>query len=134
VTRLLTDTGPLVALLDADDSAHESCTAQLKSIHDLLVTSWPVVTEAMYLLGASLRAQKALLQMIAKGELLVEDVSNHVERIERLMEKYHDVPMDFADASLVALAEANRWQRIFTLDQDFRIYRLGGRRAFQMVP
>jgi predicted nucleic acid-binding protein len=134
VTRLLTDTGPLVAILDADDAAHERCTAYLRSIQASLVTSWPVITEAMHLLSPTLSAQKALLQLISKGELLLEDIEGHLGRIEELMEEYHDVPMDFADASLVALAEVNAWQRVFTLDDDFRVYRLKGRLSFDPVP
>lgn len=134
MTRLLTDTGPLVAVLDGDDGAHERCTDYLKGVRAHLVTTWPAVTEAMYLLGASWPAQRSLLRMIAETELIVEDVQDLVGRIEQLMAKYRDVPMDFADASLVAVAERKNWDTFFTLDNDFRIYRLRSRRAFRIVP
>ena len=121
-------------MLDADDAAHGRCADYLKEISVQLVTTWPVVTEAMYLLGASWPAQQVLLQMIVVGDLRVEDILPEISRIEHLMEKYRDVPMDFADASLVVVAERKRWESIFTLDNDFRVYRIGGRLAFQIVP
>lgn len=99
-----------------------------------LVTTWPVVTEAMYLLGAGLTAQKALLAMVGSGALEIADILDRVDRMAALMTKYQDVPMDFADASQVAVAEREGMDTIFTLDDDFRVYRLGGRRAFHVVP
>jgi predicted nucleic acid-binding protein len=56
------------------------------------------------------------------------------ERAAVLMEKYADRPMDLAAATLVALAEESRTTRIFTLDADFRVYRLHGRRRFEVLP
>lgn len=50
------------------------------------------------------------------------------------MSKYRDVPMDLADASLVAVAEERRLTTVFTLDRDFRVHRLFGRRPFVIVP
>jgi uncharacterized protein len=72
--------------------------------------------------------------MIETGALLVEELRDSVGRIEELMAKYRNVPMDFADASLVAIAEARGWDEVFTLHGGFRVYRLDGRRAFQVVP
>jgi hypothetical protein len=99
-----------------------------------LVTTWPVVTEAMYLLGASLPAQSTLLAMVGSSTVEIADILDQVDRIASLMTKYQDVPMDFADASQVAVAERESLDTIFTLDDDFRVYRLGGRRAFRVVP
>jgi len=56
------------------------------------------------------------------------------QRIRSLMEKYRDVPMDLADASLVALAQTRGIRRIFTLDSDFYVYRLNGRDSFEVIP
>jgi predicted nucleic acid-binding protein len=64
------------------------------------------------------------------AELKREDVS----RCRDLMGKYRSLPMDFADATLVVLAEKLKTRRVFTLDSDFRVYRIGGRRAFEVVP
>jgi predicted nucleic acid-binding protein len=80
-------------------------------------------------------AQRALWQMVERKALQVVDLApDEVERARVLMDKYQDVPMDLADATLVATAEARRMRRIFTLDSDFQIYRLRGRISFELVP
>jgi hypothetical protein len=103
-----------------------------------MITTWPVFTEAMYLLGEAggWRAQEALWGMLHKGDLeIVFQGSDHYRRIRALMQKYHDHPMDLADASLVCLAEERRLREIFTLDEgDFRTYRIHGRQAFRLWP
>jgi uncharacterized protein len=50
------------------------------------------------------------------------------------MERYADCPMDLADATLVVLAEERGISRIFTLDSDFHIYRINGRKRFDLIP
>ena len=65
---------------------------------------------------------------------LVELIPVEIQRSRVLMEKYQDVPMDLADATLVATAETRRLRRIFSLDSDFRVYRLRGRISFELVP
>ena len=65
---------------------------------------------------------------------LVELIPDEIQRSRVLMEKYQDVPMDLADATLVATAETRRLRRIFTLDSEFRVYRLRGRISFELVP
>lgn len=131
--RLLVDTGPLVAILDAGDASHARCTEYMTRERSRLVTTWPVVTEAMYLLGM-LAAQAALLARITSGTLEIADILDQAERMASLMTKYQNVPMDLADASQVAVAEREGLDTIFTLDDDFLAYRLGGRRAFRVVP
>ncbi|MEX2283572.1 MAG: PIN domain-containing protein [Gemmatimonadota bacterium] len=132
--RLLTDAGPLVALLDADDASHGRCVEVLKREHAVLVTTWAAITEALYLLTGSLTAQDTLLDMIEAGDLHILEVVDLVPRIRALMAKYHDLPMDFADSSLVAVAEREGLDTVFTLDADFRIYRWSGRRHFRLLP
>jgi uncharacterized protein len=131
---LLVDTGPLVAILNVRDPAHDLCVKLLNSERRRLLTTWPVVTEAMFLVRTSLRAQRALLAMIESARLELAEMLTEVSRIASLMDKYRDVPMDFADATLVAVAEQKAIDTIFSLDDDFHIYRLEGRRAFQVVP
>lgn len=131
---LLVDIGPLVAILDAGDASHRRCLEFLTKERWRLVTTWPVVTEALHLLRASLAAQKTLLAMVESSAVEVTDILDRVDRMAALMTKYRDVPMDFADASQVAVAEREGLNTIFTLDDDFRAYRLGGRRAFRIVP
>src|SRR5438067_43448 len=95
-------------------------------IHDPLVTVWPAFTEAMYLLNFSWRAQDALWELVMEEtiRLLPVEADDH-RRMRDLMKKYRMLPMDLADAALVAVAERERIRRIFTIDRrDFSIYRL----------
>lgn len=100
------------------------------------MTTWAAFAEAMSLLGSGgWRAQSALWDRIADGSLAIAgDESIDLRRVRRLMEQYSDLPMDLADATLVALAERLGSPRVFTLDSDFRVYRFKGRRAFDLVP
>lgn len=119
----LTDANPRVALLDrGQQDAQARCLAVLPRLPAPLVTTWPCFTEAMYLLGrvAGYPGQRALWQMRASGKLVLHDASDEeASRMAVLMEKYWDTPMDLADASLVATAEALGFTRTFTLDSDF---------------
>lgn len=122
---VLVDTGPLVALLDRSDPYHSICQETLRSLQDQLVTVWPAVTEAMYLLRAYWEAQTALWEMLeARAVQILPLQSDDFPRMRELMRKYRDLPMDLADAALVRIAERERLRRIFTLDRrDFQVYR-----------
>lgn len=133
-----TDSGPLVALEDRKDPFHP---AAVRAVARLpvgpLVTTWPCFTEAMHLLGrsAGFAGQDALWGLLAAGRLVIRDPGpGEAVRMAELMRKYRDRPMDLADASLVAAAEATRNRRIFTFDGDFRIYRLADGSSFDIVP
>ena len=132
----LTDAGPLIALLDADEADHQRCRDVLDEVTLPMVTTWPAFTEAMHLLGRGRwRAQQALWRLVERGDLEVADLpSESVDRAAKLMGRYADRPMDLADASVVALAEHRGLQRIFTLDRDFQIYRMRNRRHFDVLP
>jgi predicted nucleic acid-binding protein len=133
---ILVDAGPLVALIHADDANHIACSEALQAVREPLGTSWPVVTEAMYLLGFSWSAQQALWEMIETSafHLLPLDVGD-APRIRELMRKYRDLPMDLADATLVRLAERERTRKVFTIDRrDFSIYRPLRLGRFQVIP
>ncbi len=123
----LTDTGPLVALVDKDDQYHAQATETLKRLPKIpLLRTWPCLTEAMYLLHQSIgyTAQDALWRLIEKGILRLYLPSEDDWRQTReLMAQYEDAPMDLADASLVAAAEALFLTRVFTLDRHFFAYR-----------
>lgn len=133
---VLVDAGPLVALLDRSDDQHQVVVDTLKRIHAPLVSVWPPVVEAMYLLSFSWKAQEALWQMLETGEvqLLALDAQD-AARMKALMEKYHDLPMDMADAALVRVAEREGIRRVLTLDQsDFSVYRLARKGSFTLLP
>jgi predicted nucleic acid-binding protein len=136
VPAVLVDTGPLVALLDRSDPYHLTCQEILSSLDESLVTVWPVVTEAMYMLRAYWQAQDELWEMIETGAVEILPLgTNDVARMRELMRKYRDLPMDLADAALVRVAERERLRRIFTLDQrGFRIYRPSRMGRFVVLP
>src|SRR6266550_448396 len=133
---ILIDAGPLVALISASDNHHESCRATLQTIEERIATVWPAFTEAMYLLRASWKAQRALWEMVERGtiDLIALDLYD-AGRMRELMEKYRDLPMDLADAALVCVAEREKIRRIFTLDRrDFTVYRTAGVGRFSILP
>jgi uncharacterized protein len=132
----LLDTGPLVALLKEDDAAHESCVAVLESFRGHLVTTEAVLTEAMHLLGRLRRGPSACLEFfLGAGALLMPMDGPRLARCRDLMARYQNVPMDFADASLVALAEDLGLGDIFTLDRrGFSTYRWNRTRRFSILP
>lgn len=133
---ILLDTGPIVAFFDASDAYHGACVDLLKEIEEPLVTSWPVLTEAFYLLGFSWKAQDSLWEFMQRGGLSVAPLDSKMQaRCRVLMEKYRDLPMDLADGSLVAIAEATGIQRVFTLDhKDFTVYRAQDKKKFKLLP
>jgi predicted nucleic acid-binding protein len=134
--NILLDTGALVALLDKSEKNHHRCVEFLKDFKGKLLTTEPVLTEAVYLLGPSVKAQKICIEFISKGgATLVPQSPESLSRAIILIEKYKDIPMDFADATLVTLAEGTGIDEVFTLDmRGFSAYRIHGRKAFKVWP
>ncbi|MGH7545173.1 MAG: type II toxin-antitoxin system VapC family toxin [Gemmatimonadota bacterium] len=132
----LVDTGPLVAYLDARDPAHAKVAARWDAFTGRLGTSSAVVTEAMHFVAASPKGPRQLAALVAASEMDVYDLTRPPELQEAagLMEKYADTPMDFADATLVLLAEALALEDVFTLDhRGFSVYRTRNGRALRSV-
>ncbi|SPF53983.1 putative nucleic acid-binding protein, contains PIN domain [Candidatus Sulfopaludibacter sp. SbA4] len=134
----LVDAGPLIALIDrGQGDLHRVCVTASSAISGPLLTTWPCLTEAMHFLG-NLRGwtgQEALWRFVDRGALRIHaPTESEALRMRALMQTYADTPMDLADASLVAVAEALRLYRIFTLDRDFRVYRINGVTPFEVVP
>ena len=132
----LVDTGPLVAYLDAGDHSHAEVAACLDEFSGPLATTSAVITEAMHLLATSRAGPRALAEFVAASGMEVYDLCRPLELHEAvtLMEKYADTPMDFADATLVLLAEGLDVQDVLTLDRrGFSTYRTRQRRGFQLV-
>ena len=132
----LIDTGPLVAFFDASDNYHRTCLDILKDLDGALLTVWPVLTEAFYLLNFSWKAQDNLWEFVARGGIEIADLERSaMERCRALMSKYRDLPMDLADAALVAAAETRKIKSVFTLDhKDFSVYRPSHMKRFELIP
>lgn len=135
---ILMDAGPLLALVDRRDPHHDRCHAVAKTFpHGELLTTLPCFTEAMYMVGEAggYRAQALLWEMRSRGDLLLHAMTTaEIDRASILMEKFNDSPMDFGDASLVAVAETRELRRVFTLDRHFWGYRLADGSALEPIP
>ena len=130
---LLADTGFFVALASASDKHHAAAVAALRDSKEPLITTWPVLTETCHLmLRAGVDAQLRFMRAVASGAIRIFNLrAEHLPRIEALMIKYRDLPMDLADASLVIAAEDRGDGRILSTDmRDFGAYRWKNRKPF----
>ena len=130
------DTGPLVALLSKTDSAHAACASALEAFRGHLITTEPVLTEAMHLVRRQPGAQDTCLDFFLQGgALLVAMTAERLASCKALVARYRDIPMDFADATLVSVAEELGLARVFTLDRrGFAAYRWRKTRRFEIIP
>ena len=133
---LLLDTGPFVALIDRSERNHKRCAAFFRDFRGRLITTESVLTEAAHLLGPSFPRQKPALDFILAGGVeLVPMMPAVLNRCVHLMSKYSDVPMDYADATLVAVGETLGIRDVLTLDRKgFSVYRYASRGAFRIFP
>lgn len=135
---LLVDAGPLAAVLDPSDSYHAECAAMLRSLRgELMITTWPCFTEAMYFLWRARRdfsLQARLWNMRTGGRLLIHPADDQdADRVETLMRQYEDNRMDLADASIIAAAERLSLRRAFTIDRGFLSFRLNDGSLLQII-
>jgi hypothetical protein len=133
---VLLDTGPLVAILNRTDSQHERCAQALKSIRPPLLTSWPVITEAAWLLRQHEGLLAGLYALGARGVFEIQAISqDELPDLQRLMNRYKSLSPQLADLSLVHLAQREGLETVFTLDRrDFSVYRRKGRAGFRLLP
>ena len=136
MTAWLVDTGPLVAALNRRDPQHARCADVLAAFSGTLITTGAVVTEAMYFLGGLPGGAEALAEFLDDAQAEIRDCfdSSQLLAAARLMKKYADTPMDFADATLVLLADETGHGEILTLDErGFRTYRFRSTRRFSLM-
>lgn len=135
-SRILVDTGPMVAIISHHDQYHQLCVKQLHNLVPPLFTCWPVVTEAAWLLRKEVSAVQRLFSSIEIGVYkLLELDKNAAPWIAKFLLRYHKLGAQVADAGLMYLAERENIDTIFTLDRrDFSVYRLSGNRSLQLLP
>lgn len=135
---IIVDTGPLYALADRDDDWHHRTVRLLETNHDDLVVPSSVVPEAAYLLLTQLgpAAERQLVQSVLSGELVVEDLTiADYRRTLELLRRYESARLGFVDATVMAVAERLKIQRILTTDRrDFSIVRPRHCKAFELLP
>ncbi len=134
--ELLLDTGALVTLLDRRQNHHRRFVEFFDSWLGPVISSEAVLTEATHLLARSPGGRRACVEFfVAGGAVLAPSSPASLERCHQLMSDYSDLPMDFADATLVVLAEELGTDLVFTTDRrDFSVYRLPGRGGFRIQP
>ena len=130
------DTGPWVALIDRSESRHIECVQWLKYFSGRLYSTEAVLTEVLYILNFSIKAQCAAIDFVLKavGEIVPLSIES-LKKVKKLMKKYADLPMDYADASIVCLATETDMQNVVTFDKkDFGIYKLPKKKSFTIMP
>ena len=134
--RTLMDTGPWVALIDRSENRHEECVEWLRHFEGEIFSTEAVLTEVLYLLDFSSQAQSAAIGFVLNGAItLVPSSIGSLREVKGLMKRYQDLPMDFADATLVSTAQDLGIYDIVTFDRkDFGIYRAGRKSFFNAVP
>lgn len=131
---VLVDTGPLVAFFRADELHHDWVRMQFTALDRPLLTCEPVVTEVAYLLTEYGSGPESLWELFRRGLVRIAfDLESEIERIDMLMRRYANVPMDLADACLVRMTELNRECIVLTTDSDFDFYRRFGRQTIPTI-
>ncbi len=131
--NVLVDAGPLIALTDRSDKHHRRVTAYLRRFTGSLLTTWPVLAEACHFMPE--QVQITFLRWAAAGGLAVVELDESaLATLADWKQKYADLPMDLADASLLWVAQQRSLTDILTIDlKDFSVYRLANGRALAPV-
>lgn len=131
---ILIDAGPLIALFDSSDKFNHLIRAFLKGHPYRFISTIAVFTEVSHMLDFNTNAQRDFYNWVMYKGVIISDINqNDMYRIVELTGKYADVPMDFADATLIVTAEKTGIREIISLDKDFDIYRLPGKEKIHNV-
>ena len=133
-SRVIVDTGPLVALLNRTDHAHAWVLQRMADLQPPLITCEAVLAEATYLTRQVPGARIALIEMLGEGFLTIGmAVADQHAALLAMVKRYANVPMSLADACLVRLAELHPQSPVMTLDRDFVVYRKNGRQVIELL-
>ena len=133
---VLVDTGPLLAFVDDRDSWHGRCKSEFGQVRLPLVTTYAVLTEVFHLAHRRFGAMSSVRPLLRTGQIALAPLGTaDLPSLDALMTRYADRPMDFADATLVHVAERERISTILTIDHDdFETYRIGRNKRFRILP
>jgi predicted nucleic acid-binding protein len=132
----LIDTGPFVAYLDRKDRAHAVVAASIDLFKGQLATTGAVISEVMYFVSEFPNGPVSFAKLLLASDVRIAEPAQpaHILAAAELMVKYSDTPMDFADATLVLLAEELDVTEIFTLDRrGFSVYKTARGKRFRFV-
>jgi predicted nucleic acid-binding protein len=134
--RAVVDTGPLVAIVREREVAHASCVSALSSLKPPLLTCWPVLTEAAWLLRREPKGMRVIERFVSCGAIELIDLdAQALSWTVSFMERYSDIGAQLTDAALMFIAEREGIETVFTLDRrDFLIYRTSDGRSLTVVP
>lgn len=132
----LVDTGAILAILESDDRWHSACIEALSAVRLPLLTTEAVLTETFHLAHRTWRNTEAAWTFVRSGAVTICEISDaDLPELYSLTERYADLPMDFADATLVHVGNRESVNLVFTIDHnDFETYRLAGNRKFTILP
>lgn len=131
---ILIDAGPLVAALRRRDAHHAWARAHFEAAKEPFATCEAVISESLFLLERSHHGKEALCSLIERGVIVVRySFEGEIAETLRLIRRYHNTPMSFADACLVRMAEKSDEAVVFTTDSDFRTYRKNGRQVIPLI-
>lgn len=134
MTRVLIDTGPLVAWLNRRERHHAWARDTLDAIEPPLYTCEAVLTEALFLLSRSRGGRDAMLELVARDIVKIDfQLRPELDAVRTLMRKFASVPISLADACLVRMTELDPGSTVLTLDSDFRVYRRNRRQAIPTI-
>jgi len=132
--RILIDAGPFIALFDVNDNMHQKIKDFFVGHNYCYISTLAVFAEVSHMLDFSTKAQHDFYEWVMHKGVIINDINQHdMPRIVELTKKYSDLPMDFADATLVVAAEKSGIREIISLDKDFDIYRLPGKEKIKNV-
>lgn len=133
-TKVLLDTGPLVAYLNRHDRHHEWAVESWKALFDPVWTCEAVISEAVFLLQSDGGDAELVLRLLERQIVRMEfAMDQHRADVIRLLRKYADQPMSLADACVVRMAELADACQVFTTDRDFAVYRRKGRHVIPLL-
>lgn len=122
--KAVIDSGPIIALFDKDDKYHKEAINFVENFRGELFSTYAVVTEVTHLLDFSIQTQIDFIRWITEGGITIANLSiDDLLRIIELVNQYSDLPMDFADATLVVVCENEKIYNIVSIDKDFFVYR-----------
>jgi len=131
---ILIDAGPLISLFDSGDKHHSGVRSFLKKNPYRYVSTIAVFTEVSHMLDFNGKVLRDFYEWVMYKGVIISDINqNDMLRLIELTDKYADVPMDFADATLVITAEKTGIRQIISLDKDFYIYRLPGKEQIKNI-
>lgn len=133
-STVLVDTGPLIALFNRNDKYHMWSLRYFRELKPPLITCDAVLAEALYILRSNPAAVPFIMGLVEKDVIVSSfSISNNAFAVRKLMTKYQDTPMDFADACVVRMTELIGECRVWTVDSDFKVYRRNGRGIIPLI-